>query len=191
MGMYDTISWGDDLPFSPEMEELGLNKNDWEFQTKDLECAMDHYVVQGKKLHLRKFKVEKWVEGDPEADLFTGMLGYLDRQDPYLEELKLTTTLRVYDFRYSVQDKWDCWVEYEVIVKDGLIDSVRLIEFKKESDFIRKESNRQLAEELAREKARLINRLFFHTRFYFVISVFLRRRLYSLSNLILRIANAL
>ena len=49
MGMFDTIQWGDKLPFSEEMREFGLDKNNWSFQTKDLDCCLANYVVQDGK----------------------------------------------------------------------------------------------------------------------------------------------
>lgn len=189
--MFDTITWADDLPYSTEMEELGLNLRGSEFQTKDLEALMDHYVIQDKKLFLRKYKIDQWVEGNPDATSLHERLGYLDRREPYFEETKVTATLRIYDFLYSVRDRWDCWVEYQVVVKDGVVDTVSLIEFKKESDSERKKTERRHAETLAYEQSLLINRLFFHTKIYYVPAMFLRRKLYSLSNLIIRLANKL
>ena len=189
--MYDTVSWGDSLPFSPEMVELGLDKCDWEFQTKDLWCGFDHYVVQGGKLHLRKYKVEEWIEGDPDADLFTGKLGYLDRRDPYLEPSNITNTIHVYEWRDSVQDKWDCWIEFEVIIVAGQITSVKLIEFRKQSNEERIRRDEEFARNLEFQRGRLINKYFFDTPVYYVPAIHLRRGLYALSNLLLRLANKL
>jgi len=191
MGMFDTIAWGDDLPYTLPMEEIGLNKRDWDFQTKDLDCAMQHYVVQGGKLYLQKFKHEEWVAGDPKAKSLMDRIGYLDRQEPYLDPVKLTTTIQMYDFRHSVDDRWDCWIEYEVIFDEGNVKSVNLIKFTKESDFVRKEQERQWREEREREAARWVNRFFFYTKPYRFVARNLRRGLYALAEFTHKIANKL
>jgi hypothetical protein len=88
MGMFDTVSWADPLPFSEEMIAHGLNKNNWSFQTKDFDCSMDNYVVQGNQLFLVKYRDEKWIEGDPKAKNLMDRLGYMDRTGEYLDPVK-------------------------------------------------------------------------------------------------------
>ena len=182
MGMFDTIAWADPLPSSPEMDELGLNKRDWEFQTKDFDCALGLYSVQAGRLHIQKYTSEEWVEGDPKGDSFMDRLGYLDRKDPYWEFVAKTATIVMYDYRQSVMDAWDCWIEFEVVLKDGIVDSIKLAKFTKESDAERKRKNLERTKEMQYQESRWINRFFFYTRPYRKAAAFLRRGLYSLSN---------
>ena len=191
MGMYDSISWGDNLPYSPEMQKIGLDKRDWVFQTKDLDCTLTNYIVQDGKLCEQKFKHNEWIEGDPAAKSFIDRLGRVSRREPYLEPVKITATVRMYDYRYGVLDQWDCKVEYEVIFVDGKVKSVKLVKFKKESDIDRKAHERRWREERAREAARWINRFFFYTLPYRVIARHLRAALYKLSGIFNKIAQKL
>lgn len=191
MGMFDTIAWSDSVPTTPEMDELGLNKRDWEFQTKDLECLMDLYFVQGGKLYINKHRRTEFIEGDPQAKSLLDRLGHIEHYEPYQEFVAKTATIRMCDYRQSVQDAWDCWVEYEVVFKDGIVDSVKLLEFRKESDAARKEQDRKWMEKMKYENSLWINRYLFHTRPYLKCSAFLRRRLYRLAEFIYIIANKL
>lgn len=191
MGMFDTIAWADTLPTSPEMDELGLNKRDWEFQTKDFDCALDLYSVQGGRLHIRKFRSSEWVEGDPKAEHFMGRVGHLARNDPYWEFVVKTATIVMYDYRQSVMDAWDCTIEFEVVLKEGIVASIKLIEFTKESDAERKRLHLERIKEMQYQESRWINRFFFYTRPYRKTAGFLRRRLYSLADGIRNFANTL
>ena len=47
MGMFDNISVADPLPYNSEMSELGLDINNRSFQTKDLDCVLAEYIIQG------------------------------------------------------------------------------------------------------------------------------------------------
>ena len=97
MGMFDTIQWGDNLPFSEEMKEFGLDKNNWSFQTKDLHCCLGNYVVQDGNFFLQKYKNEKWVEGDINSKNWLDRIGSFERTEPYLELQKITETIYIYD----------------------------------------------------------------------------------------------
>ena len=165
MGMFDSISWADPLPFSPEMVELGLNKNNWEFQTKDLDCILAHYIVQGKRIFVIKYKNERWVEGDPKAKDLMDRLGHIDHDGPYEEEVDLgTKTIRMYDYRQDVQDKWDVSVEFEVEIIRGVPQNVRLFEFEKRDNSERKARDKEFMERIQRENSLWYNRFLFHTR---------------------------
>lgn len=191
MGMFDTVTWEDDRPYTQEMADAGLNKGVQGFQTKDLDCAMQYYVVQGGKLYLQKFKHEEWVPGDPKAKSLMDRIGYLNRHDPYLDPVKLTTTIQMYDYRQSVDNRWDCWIEYEVIFNEGIVKSISLVKFTKESDFARKEQERHWKEKRERESARWVNRFFFYTKPYHFVARNLRRGLYALAKFTYKIANKL
>lgn len=179
MGMFDTISWGEKLPFSPEMEELGLNKNDWVFQTKDLDSAMDLYFVQEGKLFMQKFRIEEWIEGDPKAESLMDRIGHCKREEPYLDFVETTVTLRMCDLRHDILDKWDCWIEYEAVFIKGCLESVKLLEFKKTDNAARLAQDEAFREKWRREAAVWYNRFIFHTRPYRFIARPLREVLRS------------
>ncbi len=87
MGMFDTISISGDLPFSQEMIDLGINKNNLSFQTKDLDCTMSHYFIQNGELFEEKYKTEEWIAGDPNAKSIMDKIGHMQREDPYFEKV--------------------------------------------------------------------------------------------------------
>jgi hypothetical protein len=174
MGMFDTIQWGDKLPFSKEMKEFGLDKNNWSFQTKDLDCCLANYVVQDGNLFLEKYKNENWVEGDVNSKNWLDRIGSIKRSEPYLELQKITETIYMYDYRHDVLGLWDCTIEFKVVLIDGKVDSTELFEFKKVPSADRKEQERKWHAEREYENSRWYNRFIFHTSPY----VWLRSRIY-------------
>ena len=188
MGMFDTIAWGEKLPFSQEMEELGLNKNDWDFQTKDLDCVMATYFVQEGKLFLQRHRIQEWIEGDPKAKDLMDRMGYLKQEEPYLEPIQITTTLKMCDLRYNVLDKWDCWIEYEAVFVAGKLESVKLLEFEKKDNAERLALDEEFRQRHERENAMWRNRFLFHTRPWRVISRILRRITIASAELLYKIS---
>ena len=61
MGMFDDISVAANLPVNQQMIDLGLDKNNRGFQTKDLECCLDKYFIQDGILFLQKYKTNEWL----------------------------------------------------------------------------------------------------------------------------------
>jgi hypothetical protein len=179
MGMFDTIQWGDNLPFSEEMKEFGLDKNNWSFQTKDLMCCMDNYVVQDGMLFLQKYKTQEWTEGNPKGKSFMDRMGSLERIDPYLELQKITETIYIYDYRHDVLGLWDCSIEFKVVIVDGKVDSTELFEFKKVPSADRKEQERKWHADREYENSRWYNRFIFHTSPYRLVRKQLSRALYK------------
>ena len=197
MGMFDTVSWADPLPFSEEMVTHGLNKNNWSFQTKDFDCSMDNYVVQGNQLFIIKYRDEKWIEGDPKAKNLSDRFGYMDRTGEYLDPVKVTTTARVYDFLQESEwnrlpvSGYDYWVEFEVVFIDGKVDSVTLVKFTAEDNSERKHRDKEFQESLKREHARWRNRFFFGTGPYRFVARHIRRALNSTADFLYRLSNKL
>lgn len=180
MGMFDTIQWGDNLPFTEEMKGLGLAKNNWSFQTKDFDCCLADYVVQDGKLFLKKYKNEKWVEGDPKAENFMDRLGSLDRTEPYLEAQKsVTHTVYMYEYRHDVVGLWDCSIEFKAVFVHGAVESVELVRFEKLPNAERKRIDREWKEHLELINSYWYNRFIFHTSTYRWVRHILSRAFYK------------
>lgn len=122
MGMFDNISVSDKLPFNDEMVKLGLDKNVYSFQTKDLHCSLDTYFIQGGKLLEQKYKETTWIE--KKDDLFGG---YFDKQEPYLVDTQYHGTLRFYHIQ--AVDNLDCWIEYKARFTNGTLEDIELFDF--------------------------------------------------------------
>lgn len=164
MGMFDTISISDALPYTQEMKDLGLDKNDHNWQTKDLENAMELYFIQGGRLYAQKYKKTEWIEGDPKAKSVMGRIGKLVTEDPYLEPVNHHGEIYFYDFKQDVDNKWDCWIEFKVVFTNGTVDRYQLVEFSKTDNAERKQKDKEWQDAITKESNRWINKYFLYTK---------------------------
>ena len=164
--MFDNISVADPLPYNSEMSELGLDINNRSFQTKDLDCVLAEYIIQGGKLFERKYKEEKWVEGDSKSKNWVDRIGRIERGDPYLELVNYHGEIYFYDYQDNVKDKWDCWVEFKAVFSNGVVDRYELIRFDKTDNSDRLIREKQWKEEMDRAEKVWYNKHFRYTRPY-------------------------
>ena len=188
MGMFDTISISDPLPFTEEMISLGLDINNHNWQTKDLHNAMEMYFIQGGELFVEKFNKEVWVEGDKNAEHFLDRMGHLNREEPYLKKVPFHGEIFFYDYAHDVDGKWDCWVEFKAIFTHDKVEKFELVEFRKESNAERKARDEAFVNNLRKEEKAWINKYFFHTKF---VSWFRRRVWWKFWSTVSAIANSL
>ena len=163
MGMFDNISVTDQLPYSQEMIDLGLDKNSRSFQTKDLDCSMSEYCIQHGELFERKYKTEKWIEGDPKAKSFMDRVGHMERTDEYWDKVNFHGVIHFYDSEYDIEDKWDCWIEFKAIFTDSRLDRIELFKFEKTDNQERNRLSKEWQEKLNRQHNLWYNKYFFHT----------------------------
>lgn len=189
--MYDTISVSDQLPFTDEMKELGLDARNYLLQTKDLDSVMDEYVLQNKKLYIKKYKISKWVEGNPKAKNILDQIGSLTHEEPYLEEVKHHGVIYGYDYRTNVDNKWDCWVEFELKFTNGLLTESSVYKFNKEDATERIQRHNKLMRKIEEKNNRFINKYFFHTTTYRWFSRKMRWALNAVAKALQTIANKL
>ena len=166
MGMFDTISISDPLPFTEEMISLGLDINNHNWQTKDLHNAMETYFIQGGELFVEKFNKEVWVEGDKNAEHFLDRMGHLERQEPYLKKIPFHGEIIFYDYAHDVDGKWDCWVEFKAIFTNGSLQKIELVKFNKEDNSERLEREKKWKEQLEHSERVWYNKYFRHTKAY-------------------------
>ena len=166
MGMFDTISVSGDLPFSEEMIDLGINKNNLSFQTKDLDCAMSLYIIQDDQLFIEKYKTSKWIEGNKKGKSFPDRIGHLKTEDPYFDKVHFHGEIYFYDSINDVQGKWDCWVEFKAVFSDSKLQKIELFEFKKTDNAERKIREKEFREQIKQERGKWVNKYFFYTKFY-------------------------
>lgn len=166
MGMFDNISVSSQLPFSEEMIALGLDKNVYIFQTKDLDCLMDSYFIQEEKLFRQCYKTEKFIEGDQKAKNWIDRLGHIEREEPYLQPIQFHGEIYFYDFVTNVQDKYDCWIEFKATFSEGKLNQIELFKFTKEDNAERKQREAKWREEIKRQNGIWYNKYFRHTKLY-------------------------
>ena len=182
MGMFDSISVAAQLPYSEEMKELGLDTNKHVFQTKDLDCLLNEYIIQGDSLYITKYKTETWVEGDTNSKSVLGRIGHLKKGEPYLELVDFHGKINFYDYVDDVQGKWDCWIEYVATFTNNKLTEIKLAKFEKTDNAERKERDRNWQEECRRKNSLWYNKYFFHTKPVFWIKRILYRSLNRLGN---------
>lgn len=156
MGMFDYISVSDKLPTNDILVADGVNLYTDSFQTKDLGNCMDHYFIQGGKLFLEKHKKVEWVK-DPE--LFVG--GYINREEPYLEELNHHGKINFYH-KIDHNDH-DYWVEYNAYFTHGILEKIDLVKVKKESNLEDKARLKALFDKIEKNNKLWYNKYIFHT----------------------------
>lgn len=164
MGMFDTLSISDTLPYTQEMKDLGLDKNDHNWQTKDLDNCMNLYYIQGGRLSLQRYKKSEWVKGDPKAKSVMDRIGYLNQEDPYLDPVNFHGEIYFYDFKQDVEDKWDCWIEFKAIFTNGIVDRYELVKFEKTDNAERKQRDKEWKEQMIKDSNKWINKYFFYTK---------------------------
>jgi hypothetical protein len=163
MGMFDNITVTDQLPFSQEMIDLGLDKNVRTFQTKDLENSLSEYYIQNGELFEKDYKNEKWIKGDPKAKSFIDRFGYMESTDEFLKKVDFHGIIYFYDNQYDVEDKWDCWVEFKAVFTNSKLDRIELFKFEKTDSEERKLRSKEWQENLERERNLWRNKYFFDT----------------------------
>lgn len=154
--MFDNISVSDKLPFNDEMVKLGLDKNVYSFQTKDLHCSLDTYFIQGGKLLEQKYKETTWIE--KKDDLFGG---YLDKQEPYLVDTQYHGTLNFYHIQ--AVDNLDCWIEYNAVFTNGVMEKVELVKFKTTDNTESRKRLEAIFEEAKVRRGKWYNKYIFDT----------------------------
>jgi hypothetical protein len=189
MGMYDDVNISDALPYSEEMKELGLDKNDKGFQTKDLDCCLSKYYIQGNRLFQEFYKINEWVEGDPKAKSIMDIIGYLKREEPYLKECIINSDFCFHNYVHDAQDKWDCWVEFKAVVQDGVIARYELVKFEKTDNTERKTREKEWKEEIEAQNRLWYNKYIFHTSFWYKVRRYWSSTCYKLSNIFHNLAN--
>lgn len=179
MGMYDTIVVADSLPWPEEALSLKLNTLVKDFQSKDLECAMEEYAIQGGRLFIKKWKESKWIEGDKNAKNVCDRFGYLERTGEYMEEVPYHGIVEFYDFTSDVDGRWDCWVVFKVIFNRGIVEGFELVEFRKDDNAERKAREKKSLEEYERQQNLWYNKYFLQTSIVFKIRRKISRLLHS------------
>lgn len=180
MGMFDNVTVADKLPVNDEMVKLGLDKNVFVFQTKDMHCCLDNYIIQGGKLFEKKYKTIRWVD---EPNSFLG--GRMKREDPYLVDVQYHGLLNFY--HHETVGNLTCWIEYVAKFTDGVVEKIELKEFRTRDNTEEKANLEAIFAEAERNHNKWYNKYFFHTKPWSKIRkvlcnvlVWMERKLYDL-----------
>jgi hypothetical protein len=172
MGMFDTIFVKKKLPLTKELKELNVNWDETDFQTKDLENALDTYEITkaGKLRHL--WQERKWIDDDSAF-----LKGYLEVVKQEWRDVDFHGTINFYTsycdntnyyWDYVNDDpeqmSWedieliqghDWWFEFEAYFTKGKLDDIKLIKVSKDPISERIANNKLWAEKRAIENKKL------------------------------------
>jgi len=160
MGMFDTIFCKYPLPM-PEDPKGYSGSGD--FQTKDLDNVLSVYEIR-EDGSLWREKVEgKYIAGDPKSKNLWDSFGHFEITKKWWEKQSITDTINILDYQRTDGD-FDYCIEYEIILKDGIVSSVNIIRFSAEDNSRRKEADQKFAKEM---KASYSYKKTFRYRFFF------------------------
>jgi hypothetical protein len=145
MGMYDTIICEYPLPMPNDPKGYSGSKD---FQTKDLDSALDWYEIdKNGQLFIQRSEGE-WIEGDKNATGFVAKMGYFKTTKKWKEELIRTITINFYDYQHSQDTDYDYSIEYKAVFIDGKISSVELVDFEARDNAERKKKDLEFDKKL-------------------------------------------
>ena len=154
MGMYDYISCEMPLPFHGGAKTSPIFKNEYKFQTKDLDnCLTDYKISKDKILYENKVEfevIELTEEKKKNKDnrKFWSPTRNMKEKSHEWVKYGFTGYIKFYDFLGDVDDKHDALVVYQVHVKLGeVLDDVELETYKLENNTERKANIKKLKEE--------------------------------------------
>lgn len=154
MGLFDTISIAKERLFALNDEKVNYyldlitkkcskipnDKEEVDFQTKDLDCSMSDYIIKGDKLFIECYD-GKWVE---DKSSFLG--GYFDKENVRLEECKHTCTITAYDFLTT--DEVDIWIEFKLVFVDGYLKEINVLKYSEEDPAPRIKSHKAFEQKM-------------------------------------------
>ena len=124
--MYDSIECKCWLPMPDEPKGYCGSHG---FQTKDLDCTLDIYIIdENGQLFIERRETE-WIEGDPNGEKFFEKMGYAKTVKTWLEPLNRTCTVQFYDYFSSNNTDYDYWIVYDAVFINGKVNEIKLTTF--------------------------------------------------------------
>lgn len=136
MGMFDNITCDYALP-KIDLTGTGLTQQDVQtacYQTKDLDNCLDYYRIDaGGYLLLKQYRVNRIEEN---KDHLLGIQHI--QEDPYWSPVDVTTSIYFYELWQQNHHDVDTWVEWQAIVVEGCVKSVKLFKLERTNNAERK-----------------------------------------------------
>jgi len=149
MGMYDDFVVDYNLPM-PE-DPNGFSGTRY-YQTKDLNCALDLYVVKDDGTVWLKKTEGQWIAGDPKGKSFSDKFGHFETQKQWEEFYKHTFSIDMCGYVCSEEKPYDYWIDYKISFVDGVIKEVSLKKFEATDNSERKKSVIKMEEEMTKRQ---------------------------------------
>lgn len=125
MGLFDTIYYDGELPLPEDQGELA--DHDWTdepFQTKDLDCCMQHYKISDNQLYKKHIQYQTIPEEERDDKFWSPVMREVSSE--WVED---THTGYVLVGKYIDADKYDYSVDWRVHLVEGKVQGVELIEW--------------------------------------------------------------
>lgn len=143
--MYDTIICEYPLPMPNDPKGYSGSKD---FQTKDLDSALDLYEIdKNGQLFIQRSEGE-WIEGDKNATTFSAKMGHFKTTKKWTEMLFSTATITFYDYQHSKDTNYDYFIEYKAVFINGKISSVEIVDFEAKDNAGRKKKDLEFDKKL-------------------------------------------
>jgi hypothetical protein len=134
MGMFDDITCKVKLPLTEELEKLNIAWEEENFQTKSLECYLQHYIIASDGQLLEEVVVREYVEYTKEEldspdrkpwNMFKNII----EKERYLKAVDFHGIVNFYtSLEYTIDA--DMWVEFNAYFIYGKLDKIELVEAK-------------------------------------------------------------
>lgn len=182
MGMYDTIICKYNLPM-PENPKGYTGTTT--FQTKDFECGLQEYTIQEDGSLWIEERETEYVPGNPNAKNFWEKMGRIETIESWLEPLKITQTIEMYDYQHVKDGDYDYEIEYQITFVDGVVTNIKLIKFEVTDNKQRKQRDQEHFKQVRK-------RMEFEKKFYYKYFLkYYNKSLSSVCYYIYKVANAI
>ncbi len=148
MGMFDSVIIKYKLPLPNE--SYGYTGTD-QFQTKDLENALDTYELREDGTLWRQDRETEWVEGDKKGKSIIDRFGHLKTIKSWWTKINITQTIKAYSYERT-DGEYDYSIDYKIIFIEGTVKSVELEKFEAIPNEWRKQNNKMWMEKLKARK---------------------------------------
>lgn len=182
MGMFDSIQINYPLPLPLEVIDLIPDIYEQEIQTKDLDCAMDLYILDEEGKLLREVRKYEWKDDDSYF-----LKGYFETVDKKIEDSNFHGVVNFYLYERLYTDDTkdsglDIGIDFLAKFNNGILENVEVLEYHIDdaTDSIKQIKDLHLKHEIKRNK--WYNKYFFYTEPVYYIRKKIRNFFYILHN---------
>jgi len=164
MGMFDSIQCNVALPLPLEVIDLMPDIYDQEFQTKDMECLMDLYILDAQGRLLKEEKTFHWVDDDS-----CFLKGYFDTTSEKIVDSNFHGVINFYMYETVYEDSnrnsgKDVSIDFLGKFTNGVLDFVEVQSFEIIDATERIKSIKEIHENHVKVRNLWYNKYFFDTK---------------------------
>ena len=152
MGLFDSIKCKYPLP-RPEgsAEVAGVNFNDLDYQTKDLDETMSEFELREDGTIWKEEHKYKFIAGDPKGKSFSDKIGHMEPENSWWAQA-FPDVIIFYDSIIRDEFVNDYWIEYKAVFSKGVLTSIEIVEFKTVDNSIRKANEKMVTDKMKKRQ---------------------------------------